>query len=199
MGVCWRGRPGGTDFEPDRWLSPALGEGAEAALKVAVQELPEAAGIGMANWNWRVLRFVSGRWHQPPQHSLLNYLHRIGIAFKRPVPKKRLLALLRNGSPSWRRTPPDGGGVSKQPPRRYSSLTRPTFGPIVAGQVGAAFPSLLMDSSSPATARRPATLGGVPGDRRGGVDLATPCNSNSGRLLQPLASIAGEAHRAAEP
>ena len=56
-----------------------------------MQELPEAAGIGMANWNWRVLReFVSGRFGISLNRSTcLNYLHRMGFAFKRP--KKRLL------------------------------------------------------------------------------------------------------------
>ena len=56
-----------------------------------VQELPEQAGIGMANWNWRVVhRFVSERFGiRLSRSSCLNWLHRLGFAFKRP--KKRLL------------------------------------------------------------------------------------------------------------
>ena len=53
--------------------------------------MPEAAGIGLANWNWRVdHRFVSERFGLSlSRSSCLNYLHRLGFAFKRP--KKRLL------------------------------------------------------------------------------------------------------------
>ena len=56
-----------------------------------VQELPEQAGIGMANWNWRVVhRFVSERFGiRLSRSSCLNWLHRLGFALKRP--KKRLL------------------------------------------------------------------------------------------------------------
>ena len=53
--------------------------------------MPEAAGISLANWNWRVVhRFVSERFGLSlSRSSCLNYLHRLGFAFKRP--KKRLL------------------------------------------------------------------------------------------------------------
>ena len=55
-----------------------------------VQELPEQAGIGMANWNWRVVcEYVSERFGiSLSRSSCLNWLHRLGFAFKRP--KKRL-------------------------------------------------------------------------------------------------------------
>ena len=45
----------------------------------------------MANWNWRVVRrFVWERFGVSlSRSSFLNYLHRLGFAFKRP--KKRLL------------------------------------------------------------------------------------------------------------
>ena len=60
-------------------------------LKAAVQELPEQAGIQLANWYWKGVRqFV---WEQfgtsLSRSSCLNWLHRLGFAFKRP--KKRLL------------------------------------------------------------------------------------------------------------
>ena len=48
----WLGRACRLDFRAVRGFPPALGEAQQAALKGAVQELP-AAGIGMANWNWR--------------------------------------------------------------------------------------------------------------------------------------------------
>ena len=53
--------------------------------------MPEAAGIGLANWNWRVVhQFVSERFGLSlSRSSCLNYLHRLGFAFKQP--KKRLL------------------------------------------------------------------------------------------------------------
>ena len=55
-------------------------------------EQPSAtAGIVMANWYWKVVRqFVSERFGiSLSRSSCLNWLHRLGFAFKRP--KKRLL------------------------------------------------------------------------------------------------------------
>ena len=48
------------------------------------------AGVELANWNWRVVhQFVSERFGISLSRSgCLNYLHRLGFAFKRP--KKRL-------------------------------------------------------------------------------------------------------------
>ena len=56
-----------------------------------MQELPEQAGIELANWYWKVVRqFVAERFGiELSRSSCLNYLHRLGFAFKRP--KKRLL------------------------------------------------------------------------------------------------------------
>ena len=47
--------------------------------------------MGLANWNWRVIhQFVADRFGiSLSRSSCLNYLHRLGFAFKRP--KKRLL------------------------------------------------------------------------------------------------------------
>ena len=60
-------------------------------MKATVQELPEQAGIELANWNWRVVhRFVSERFGiSLSRSSCMNYLHRLGFSFKRP--KKRLV------------------------------------------------------------------------------------------------------------
>jgi transposase len=60
-------------------------------LKAAVQDVPKAAGIELANWNWKVVRlFIQQRFgRQLCRSSCLNYLHRLGFVLKRP--KKRLL------------------------------------------------------------------------------------------------------------
>ena len=56
-----------------------------------MEELPEQAGIELSNWYWKVVRqFVSERFDVSlSRSSCLNYLHRLGFAFKRP--KKHLL------------------------------------------------------------------------------------------------------------
>ena len=67
------------------WLPPALDGDQQAQLKAAVQALPEKAGIGLANWNWKVVRrFVQERFGlSPSRSSCLNYLHRLGFVLKR--------------------------------------------------------------------------------------------------------------------
>ena len=70
---------------------PALDEAQQEELKGAVQQSPAAAGIELANWYWKVVhQFVSERFGVGlSRSSSLNYLHRLGFAFKRP--KKRLV------------------------------------------------------------------------------------------------------------
>jgi transposase len=60
-------------------------------LKAAVQAAPAAAGLDLANWNWKVVRqFIQERFGLALGHSSCwNYLHRLGFVVKRP--KKRLL------------------------------------------------------------------------------------------------------------
>ena len=60
-------------------------------MKEAVQQPPASSGIGMANWYWKVVRrFASERLGiELSRSSCLNWMHRLGFAFKRP--KKRLL------------------------------------------------------------------------------------------------------------
>ena len=60
-------------------------------MKAAVQAPPQAVGIELADWNWKVVReFVEQRFDQRlGRSSCLNYLHRLGFVLKRP--KKRLL------------------------------------------------------------------------------------------------------------
>ena len=56
-----------------------------------MQQLPAAAGLDLANWNWKVVhRFVWERLGLSLcRSSCLTYLRRLGFAFKRP--QKRLL------------------------------------------------------------------------------------------------------------
>ena len=86
-----RGRACGPDIRADRWFPPALDLAQQEELKGAVEQPPATAGIVMANWYWKVVRqFVSERFGiSRCRSSCLNWLHRLGFAFKRP--KKRLL------------------------------------------------------------------------------------------------------------
>ena len=56
-----------------------------------MQQQPAAAGLDLANWNWKVVhRFVWERLGLSLcRRSCLTYLRRLGFAFKRP--QKRLL------------------------------------------------------------------------------------------------------------
>lgn len=56
-----------------------------------MQATPRAAGLDLANWNWKVVhQFVQERFGRLlSSRSCLNYLHRLGFVVKRP--KKRLL------------------------------------------------------------------------------------------------------------
>ena len=60
-------------------------------MKAGVQEPPGASSIGLANWYWKVVRrFALERFGIGlSRSSCVNWLHRLGFAFKRP--KKRLL------------------------------------------------------------------------------------------------------------
>ncbi len=60
-------------------------------MTAAVQQPPAASGIVMANWYWRVVRrfALEHPGIELSRSSCLNWLHRLGFAFKRP--KKRLL------------------------------------------------------------------------------------------------------------
>lgn len=51
-----------------------------------MQQLPTASGIELANWYWKGVRhFVWERFGLSLcRSSCLNYLHRLGFAFKRP-------------------------------------------------------------------------------------------------------------------
>lgn len=72
-------------------MPPSLDGEEQAHLKAAVQSAPQASGIDLANWNWKVVQeFIQRRFgYQMCRSSCLNYLHRLGFVLKRP--KKRLL------------------------------------------------------------------------------------------------------------
>ena len=86
-----RGWACGPDFRAGRWFPPALDQAQQEELKGAVQQPPSASGMELANWYWKVVRrFVWERFGVSlSRSSCLNYLHRLGFAFKRP--KKRLV------------------------------------------------------------------------------------------------------------
>ena len=72
-------------------VPPALDQAQQEELKAAVQEPPGASGIDLANWYWKAVRqFAGDRFSIGlSRSSCLNWLHRLGFAFRRP--KKRLL------------------------------------------------------------------------------------------------------------
>ena len=86
----WRGRTCRLDFRAVR-CPPAIDEAQQAEFRAAVQELPAMAGIELANRIWKGgHQFFLERFGIVLSRSgCLNYLHRVGFAFKRP--KKRLL------------------------------------------------------------------------------------------------------------
>ena len=91
VGRLRRGWAHSLDIRAVRWCPPALEAPPAAPLRGAVQELPANSGIGLANWNWKVVcQYVSERFGISLSRSTcLNYLRRLGFSFKRP--KKRLL------------------------------------------------------------------------------------------------------------
>ena len=131
-----RGRACSADIRAVRGVPPALSGTQQAELEVAVQELPEAAGIGLANWNWRVVhRFVSERFGLSlSRGSCLNYprFHGGGLCtgwgLPSSGPRSGCSRRTRpNGSPSWWSTPPCGRRLNGLK-REYSLPTRPTSG-----------------------------------------------------------------------
>jgi transposase len=60
-------------------------------VKAAVQAPPRAAGVPLANWNWKAVRqFIEHRCGRTlTRSSCLRYLHHLGFVWKRP--KKQLL------------------------------------------------------------------------------------------------------------
>ena len=85
------GGPAALIFEQTGGSPPTLDQAQQEELREAVEQPPAASGIDLANWYWRVVRqFALERFGMGlSRSSCLNYLHRLGFAFKGP--KKRLL------------------------------------------------------------------------------------------------------------
>ena len=124
-----------------------------------MQQSPAALGLELANWYWKAVRqFVMESFGASlSRSSCLNWLHRLGFAFKRP--KKRLLkadeekraAFVAEYAAMWEESQGQGPG--------YSSLTRPTSGRTRScGGSGCSRENLpWWTPPVPATGRRPAT------------------------------------------
>ena len=57
VGICLRRRrTQGLDFRADWRFTPTLEPAQQEELTAAVQQSPATAGIGLANWNWKVVR-----------------------------------------------------------------------------------------------------------------------------------------------
>ena len=180
-------------------VPPVLGETQQAELKAAVPELPEQAGIELANWYWKVVRqFVAERFGiELSRSSCLNYLHRLGFAFKRP--KKRLLKADEAKREAF---VAEYAALSEEAQRsgpRYSSPTRP-----ISVRTPSCGASGCSGESRPWWTQQPALwgegqllFGGLPGDRRGGVD-GTGGQQQLRNLSRLPGTTEGEAPRAAE-
>ena len=85
------GGPAALIFEQTGGSPPALDQARQEELKAAVQEPPSASGIDLVNWYWKAVRQFAGDQFGIglSRSSCVNWLHRLGFAFKRP--KKRLL------------------------------------------------------------------------------------------------------------
>jgi transposase len=79
-----------TNVHPVGRPPPALSTEQQTALKEAVPQPLQAAGIPLANWTWKVVRqfLDTTTGVRLSRTSCLRYLHRLGFAWKRP--KKRL-------------------------------------------------------------------------------------------------------------
>ena len=132
-----------------------------------MQQPPASSGIGMANWYWKVVRrFASERLGiELSRSSCLNWMHRLGFAFKRP--KKRLL----KADEAKREAFVAEYAVLREEAQRTEArdiLCR--RGPLpggrgTAGQVGAEGPACFGGLDQPAVWGEGQLLfGGVPGD-----------------------------------
>ena len=156
-------------------VSPALGEEQQAALRSAVLELPAAVGIELANWNWKVVcQYVSERLGiSLSRSSCLNYLHRLGFVLKRP--KKRLVkaddakreSFVADYAALWDEAHRSGARIFFADEAHFRADAELRGKWVLKGESG------LGGLQQPALWREgQLLLGGVPGDRRGGVDGA---------------------------
>ncbi len=138
-----------------------------------MQAAPAAAGIEMANWNWKVVRqFVQDRFGQVlSRSSCINYLHRLGFVVKRP--KKRLLKANAEKRAAFVAAYVALCAEAEQMGAKIFFVDEAHFRAdvelrtkwVLRGQPA------LVDTTSPKLWREGhLLLGGLPGDRRGGGD-----------------------------
>ena len=89
--VCWEESEALECTTNSDEVPPALEPAQQDELKGAVQQWPSASGLDLANWNWKAVHqfILEGFGSSISRSSCLNYLHRMGFAFKRP--KKNLV------------------------------------------------------------------------------------------------------------
>ena len=128
MAAFGEGGPTALIFEQSGGAPPPSKRRLQAALRGAVQELPANSGIGLANWNWKVVcQYVSERFGISLSRSTcLNYLRRLGFSFKRP--KKRLLKADMEKREVFVAEYAAWHFRLRRPGRRSSSPTRPISG-----------------------------------------------------------------------
>ncbi len=174
-----RGRSGSLDFRAVWGFPPSLGETQQADLKAAAQGLPGEAGIELANWTLRQAQEEGSAAVCPgafgislSRSTCLNYLHRLGFVLK--CPKKRLVKADEGKREAFVSDTPPCGTRRTSPEPRYSSPTRPIPGPMrncgANGCCGESRP--WWTRAARAMAKGQLLLGGVPGERGGGVDGA---------------------------
>ena len=114
---------------PCQGFPPALDQAQQEELKGAVQQPPATSGIELANWYWKVVRqYVSERFGiSLSRSSCLNWLHRLGFAFKRP--KRRLLKANESRREAFVAEYAALGMRPGRPEPRSSLPTRPTSVP----------------------------------------------------------------------
>ena len=141
-----------------------------------MQQSPAMAGMALANWNWKLVKqFVWERYGiSLSRSSCLNYLHRLGFAFKRP--KKRLLkadegkreAFVVEYAALWEECQQTGARILFADEAHFRADAELRGKWVQKGQ-----PALL-ESTSPRQSQvwRESQLlfGGMPGDRRCGMD-----------------------------
>ena len=78
-------------FEQTGGPPPALETVQQEELKAAVQQSSGAAGMELANWNWKVVRrYVLERFGSSlSRSSCLNWLHRLGFSWGSPSSDRR--------------------------------------------------------------------------------------------------------------
>ena len=170
-----------------------------------MQEPPGASGIDLANWYWKAVRQFAGDWFgiKLSRTSCLNWMHRLGFAFKRP--KERLskadeakreafmgdFAALKEGAQQTRARI----FFADEAHFRADAELRGKW--VLKGQPA------LVDSNQPAVRREGQLLcGGVPGDGRGGMDgtggqqqqrdLGSLLDATEGKTFRAAASHLGQ-------